>query len=373
MQHYYIRGDKKGKGFFLVAFFFIVFISWHAPIRGQSSATQHHTSNFISTEDTTFRVMCWNVENLFDTRHDSLKNDYEYLPDALRHWNFGRYRKKLENIARTIIAVGQWTPPALVGLCEVENDSVLIALTRYSPLKEEGYRYVMTNSPDKRGIDVALLYQRDRFKLLSTRYIHATRSGIRTRPTRDILHVSGLLITGDTLDVMVCHLPSRYGGASISEPDRLYVAGIIRKEADSLMSIRQHPQLIIMGDFNDYPTNRSISQIIGAKAPPTHPETLKLYHLLARKALNQDFGSYKFHGEWGLLDHFIVSGTLLNQGSAFHTSEAKADVARLPFLLEEDTKYGGVQPFRTYRGMKYESGYSDHLPIYADFRIGKND
>ena len=115
-----------------------------------------------------FRVMCWNVENLFDTHHDSLKNDYEFLPDALRHWNYQRYKKKLVNIARVITAVGEWVPPVLVGLCEVENDNVMRDLTRYSPLKEQGYRYVITHSPDERGIDVALLYQRDRFKYYPT-------------------------------------------------------------------------------------------------------------------------------------------------------------------------------------------------------------
>ena len=149
-----------------------------------------------------FRVMSWNVENLFDTHHDTLKNDNEFLPDAIRHWNYTKYKKKLADMARVITAVGEWNPPALVGLCEVENDSVLRDLTRRSPLKELSYRYVMTSSPDLRGIDVALLYQRDLFKLLSFRSIPIP-SFKHHRPTRDLLHVSGLLLTGDTLDVIV--------------------------------------------------------------------------------------------------------------------------------------------------------------------------
>ena len=159
-----------------------------------------------------FRVVSWNVENLFDIHHDSLKNDREFLPDALRHWNYTRYKKKLTDMARVITAVGEWEPPALVGLCEVENDTVLRDLTRRSPLKELNYRYVMTDSPDLRGIDVALLYQRDLFKLLSFRSVSIPPLK-QFRPTRDLLHVSGLLLTGDTLDVFVCHLPSRSGGA----------------------------------------------------------------------------------------------------------------------------------------------------------------
>ena len=258
-----------------------------------------------------FRVMSWNVENLFDTHHDTLKNDNEFLPDAIRHWNYTKYKKKLADMARVITAVGEWNPPALVGLCEVENDSVLRDLTRRSPLKELSYRYVMTSSPDLRGIDVALLYQRDLFKLLSFRSIPIP-SFKHHRPTRDLLHVSGLLLTGDTLDVIVCHLPSRSGGVKESEPYRLHAA---------------------------------------------------------RKATSRHFGSYKYHRKWGLLDHLIVSGNLLDTSSKFFTGEDKATVARLPFLLTEDKKYGDDEPFRTYKGMKYQGGISDHLPVYADFEL----
>lgn len=216
--------------------------------------------------------MSWNVENLFDTHHDTLKNDNEFLPDAIRHWNYTKYKKKLADIARVITAIGEWNPPALVGLCEVENDSVLRDLTQRSPLKELNYRYVMTNSPDLRGIDVALLYQRDLFKLISFHSIPIP-SFKQHRPTRDLLHVSGLLLTGDTLDVIVCHLPSRSGGAKESEPYRLHAARILRTEADSLLSIRLHPQLIIMGDFNDYPTNKSVKEILEATMPPNEATT----------------------------------------------------------------------------------------------------
>ena len=127
-----------------------------------------------------------------------------------------------------------------------------------------------------------------------------------------------------------------------------------------------------MGDFNDYPTNKSIKEILEATDPQqsvTFPNPRKLYHLLARKATSRYFGSYKYHGEWGLLDHLIVSGNLLDASSKFFTGEDKANVARLPFLLTEDKKYGDDEPFRTYKGMKYQGGISDHLPIYADFEL----
>lgn len=320
-----------------------------------------------------FRVMFWNTENLFDTRHDSLKADREFLPDALRHWNYRRYKKKLADVARVIVAVGEWTFPALVGLCEVENDTVLRDLTRYSPLKELGYRYVMTHSPDERGIDVALLYQRDRFKLLTSRAISPGKVSGDSRPTRDILHVSGKLLTGDTLDVFVAHLPSRSGGVKESESYRLHVARKLKDTVDSLSALRLHPKVIIMGDFNDYPTDKSITQVLKALVPTGRTDANKLYHLLARQARQRDVGSYKYQGEWGLLDHLIVSGTLLDASANVCTDEKKAHIARLPFLLTEDEKYGGVQPFRTYYGMKYQGGYSDHLPVYFDLHFNQSE
>ena len=316
-----------------------------------------------------FRVMFYNVENLFDCQHDTLKNDYEFLPDAPKGWTRARYNDKLAKIAKVIVATGVKDVPDLVGLCEVENDHCMKDLTEYSPLREAGYRYVMTDSPDLRGIDVALLYQRDLFKLLSFRSVSIPPLK-QFRPTRDLLHVSGLLLTGDTLDVFVCHLPSRSGGAKESEPYRLHAARILYTEADSILNIRLHPQIIIMGDFNDYPTNKSIQKILEAESPPpTAPSPLKLYHLLARKAQSKNFGSYKYRGEWGLLDHLIVSGSLLNPANSFSTSENKATVSNLPFLLTEDKKYGDKEPFRTYKGMKYQGGISDHLPIYVDFNL----
>lgn len=215
----------------------------------------------------TFRIVSYNVENLFDSRHDTLKNDYEFLPDATRHWNYSKYRKKLDNIARVIIATGGWTPSALVALCEVENDSVMRDLTRYSALREADYRYVMTQSPDERGIDVALLYQRNLFKLLSYQSLPVDKPRKNSRPTRDILHVSGLLLNRDTLDVLVAHFPSRSGGARESEPYRLLAARKVKHAIDSLYTIRRHPQIVLLGDFNDYPENKSVKEVLEAAAP----------------------------------------------------------------------------------------------------------
>lgn len=326
------------------------------------------------TKDTLlFRIMSYNVENLFDCHHDSLKNDYEFLPDAVRHWNYTKYKKKLDHIARVITAVGGWTPPALVALCEVENDSVMRDLTRYSALRKADYRYVMTQSSDERGIDVVLMYQRDCFKLLSSQSLSVKKPRKDSRATRDILHVCGQLLNHDSLDVFVVHFPSRSGGAKESEPYRLLAAQRLEDAVDSLYRVRRRAQILIMGDFNDYPTNKSIQQILKAKAPSLVPDSLnphRLYHLLAGKtASRKAFGSYKYQGEWGLLDHIIVSGNLLQTDFPLSTDEKSAAIFNRPFLLTKDAKYGDNQPFRTYYGMKYQAGYSDHLPVWADFRI----
>lgn len=345
-----------------VAFLILFFLCPYTLICGQEK------------KDTlTFRIASYNVENLFDCHHDSLKDDYEYLPEALRHWNYIKYKKKLDNIARVITTVGAWNPPALIGLCEVENDSVMRDLIRYSILREADYRYVMTNSSDIRGIDVALLYQRNLFKLISYQSLSIDKPSKNNRPTRDILHASGLILNRDTLDIFVAHFPSRSGGAKESEPYRLCAAQKLKEATDSIYSIRACPQIILLGDLNDYPGNKSIRKILKAEPLPLSTDTLspqKLYHLLARKVGKQkNTGSYKFQGEWGLLDHIIVSGTLLQGSSSLYTEEAKANIFSMPFLLNEDKKYGGKQPFRTYQGIRYQDGYSDHLPVWAEFRL----
>ena len=315
-----------------------------------------------------FRVMFWNVENLFDTKDDAQKSDEEFLPDAPRHWTPSRYQDKLKKLAKTIVASGEERVPDLVGLCEVENDSCLRDLTRRSPLREAGYRYVMTHSPDKRGIDVALLYQRGSFKVIRQKSIRIPHRQARREPTRDILHVSGRILSGDTLDVCVCHFPSRGGGQAQTEPYRLLVARTLRHTIDSLIQVRQHPHLIIMGDFNDYPSNKSMKHVLCGKGD--------LVNLM--EGMKQ--GTYRYRGEWGIFDQFLVSENISAKNNFVKAKIKFAPaknknvgaylenvlILRHPFLLEEDEKYGGDKPFRTFNGMKYNGGYSDHLPIVMD-------
>lgn len=306
-----------------------------------------------------FRVMTYNVENLFDTRNDTLKNDNEFLPEGERKWDSRKYWDKLQKIAKVIAAVGEEQLPDLVALCEVENDSCLTDLTQRSVLRRAGYRYVMTQSRDARGVDVALLYQPARFRPLLVENIDVHPEEIGQKPTRDILHVTGLLQSSDTLDVYVCHMPSRGGGKEETEPFRIHTASMLRTSVDVILKERKLPRVLIMGDFNDYPHDRSLSQVLKAQRPAEGKGTLSpndLYNLSDEIKP----GTYRYQGEWNTLDHLIVTGNML---------PARGRVFMPEWLLEKDNTYGGYKPFRTYQGPRYLGGYSDHLPVFADLNL----
>ena len=317
-------------------------------------------------EKQNFRIMCYNVDNFFDCVHDSLSNDFEFLPTGTRAWNYVKYQKKQANIAKVITAIGGWEAPALVGLCEVESNKCLFDLTHYSGLKNFRYNYIHYESPDPRGIDVALLYQPSLFKPIHQQPIRIRFPQTPEIKTRDILYVSGLIPTGDTLNVFVCHFPSRLDGEKESQDKRKYVASVLRTKVDSIFIASNHPKIIIMGDFNDYPTNSSIMDILRAKPLSGSISTNSLYNLMY-KMHGEGKGTNKYKGEWGTLDQVIVSGNLLNSSGTFCTSQEKAHIFDAGFLLENDNTFMGKQPFRTYVGFKYHEGFSDHLPVYADF------
>ena len=250
-----------------------------------------------------FRVMWWNVENLFDVRHDSLKHDEEFLPEGERQWNWGRYWRKVEDVSRVVMAIGGDTPPALVGLCEVENDSVMIALARRGSLRALGYKYVMTDSPDERGVDVALMYQPLRFQLLGHESRRVPSKEFGLRPTRDILHAWGRVDLGDTLHVVVCHLPSRVGDARLAKKNRRLATSTLRVLVDSLLTENPKCHFLLMGDFNAPPRDEVFRK--GLKGLP-------LTSLIPQKRRPTN-GTYRFQGNWSWIDHLLVSKALLDR------------------------------------------------------------
>jgi predicted extracellular nuclease len=319
-----------------------------------------------------FRVMFYNVENLFDTEDDPHKNDNEFLPDGAKHWTEWRYRNKLNNIATVISTAGEgWETPDAVGLCEVENEHVMDDLTRRSPLKKWNYRYVITDSPDKRGIDVALMYRPDRFKYLTHTSYRIKFPGNNRKRTRDVLHVTGLVAGVDTLDVFVCHSPSRVGGEKESEPSRIYVASVIKSNIDLLQRTRKNAKIIVMGDFNDEPSNNSVLKTLGAAPVAKTAEPNRLYNLFYHYETLTNRGSYKYRRTWNMLDQIIVSGNLLDKRQPLHVLPETAQIFSRDYMMTGDKSRGGIRPKKTFHGSTYEGGYSDHLPIIVDFRTGR--
>ena len=298
-----------------------------------------------------FTLVELNCENLFDYLHDEGKQDEEFMPDATRHWTKKRYWRKLNNVAQTILSVSDDGIPDLIALCEVENDVTMNDLTKRSLLRNAGYEYLMTTSPDERGIDVALLYSPFTFSPINTCRLRI-RPIENMRATRDILYVCGQTVSGDTLHVYVIHAPSRHGGEKYSRPFRQAAMDRLTASIDSVRSVSPEAKILITGDFNDTSDSPVFNSL--------HERNL---HSLSEGARGENGvkGTYRYRGEWGSIDHVFGSPSIAEKKDT-------AFVHAPLFLLEEDSQYGGFKPRRTYNGMRYKRGYSDHLPLVVRFR-----
>jgi endonuclease/exonuclease/phosphatase family metal-dependent hydrolase len=314
-----------------------------------------------------YRIVFYNTENFFDTRNDTLTADDEYTPGGGRHWNYSKYKSKLDNLYKTFIALGNWYPPDVIGICEVENKQVLTDLVNNTPLSKYNYRIIHANSPDKRGIDVALLYNSERVHIFKSRYFGIGKAGLFTR---DILYCEAGL-GNDTCHLLINHWPSRSAGQLETEPDRIAAATRLKAIADSLFQCCKKPKIVIMGDFNDEPWDMSVSQALNAKTDTRNAQSDYLYNLSRASEGGKIKGTVKFRGEWTLFDQVIVSGSLLVSSKGLHVQPGDYHIFAEYFLLEPDEQYNGFKPFRTYNGYKYQGGFSDHLPVYVD--IGTRD
>lgn len=316
-----------------------------------------------------FRIVFYNVENLFDTENNPDTNDDDFLPTGNLRWTEERYRNKLNAIGTVIDSVGQDVHPALVGLCEVENAKVLSDLCETEVLKKYNYKYIVSESEDDRGMNVALLYCPKRMKVLSSREYMPEFEDAPSKHTRNILHVTGLLTNTDTLDLFICHFPSRTEGIKRTQPYRIQTAKLLKQKIDSLLSFRSASNMIIMGDFNDFPDDVSLRYMLEARNINAKGFPGSLYNMFLHRIGEKDFGTYKYRGKWQIMDQFIVSGNLLNGIGLTRIRGVSAYVYSAPFLFEDDARYGGRKPFRTYLGFKYLGGASDHLPIYMDIQM----
>ena len=317
----------------------------------------------FSQSDTVFRtIFFYNVENLFHPEKDSLKNDGAFTPEGSNRWTYKRYYKKVNQIAKTFLAVNQGNPPEIIGLAEIENEKVLRQLCFYSPLKSFNYRYVHYDSPDPRGIDVALLYRKDLVSIVYQEAISIVFPFEPNSKNRDILYVVFHFPERDTIHLFVNHWTSRFGGYAATMPKRNYYAQCLKEKTDSLKLHLLNPKIVIIGDFNDYPHNESLLKILHAQAISEKKEA-SLINLMIEYDKADNVGTHKYEDFWGCLDQIIVSNNLLT-GNDLSVYENKAHIMDAPFLLEEDSKYGGYKPFRTYLGFKYQGGFSDHLPVF---------
>ena len=282
---------------------------------------------------------------------------------ATDKWTNERYEKKLNQLSKVIKAMEM---PAILGVCEVENETVLKDLVKNAQIKDGNYGVAHRESNDYRGIDNALLYNKDRFEVTEVKntvlkFPKAITEG-RTYTSRDIFQVTGVLDGTTTLHVFVNHFPSRRGGLKASEPKRTFVAAELLKQVAAVKANDKNAQIIIMGDFNDETDNKSITKVL--KAIPANTDAPdELVNCFAAFD-EKDEGSYNYRGTWNMLDQIIISDDFYNSNGAWKFSDAV--IFREEWMMYKDNR-NGATPSRTYGGPNYYGGFSDHLPIYVDF------
>lgn len=312
-----------------------------------------------------FNIMFYNVENYFDVEDNPNTVDDEFLPKGKKNWNKYRMYDKNNKVGKVVLTAGGWDLPVLIGLCEVESDAVGQLLTKASPLKDKNYAYLHQESQDRRGIDVMLLYQKDHYTPIATHFYPVEVPNDPGFRSRDILYSKGVL-DKDTLHVFVNHWPSKYGGVMRTIPLRKAAALTLKKRTDSIMAVNPMAKIIIMGDLNDAAHEPSLVEALGAVRYSDDLPDKALVNL-SWPLVDAGKGSHKYQGNWDVIDHIIVSKGLL-VGEGLSCSKDGMQIKNLDFLLEEDDRYTGQQPFRTYKGYSYNGGYSDHLPVMLELK-----
>jgi len=310
--------------------------------------------------------MFYNTENFFDSGNDTLTRDDEYTAIGDRRWTSGKQHAKAERLGKVIIAAGKWNPPVIVGLCEIENLQVLEQLTGIAPLNKYPYKIVQKDSPDERGIDVALIYRPDFFKPFDYESITVIDPDNQSFKTRDILRVSGVLNKCDTLHIIVNHWPSRYGGIMETKKYRSLAAETLKKAVKTIVTRFPGAKIICMGDFNDGPKDESIAKVFEAKESDNSEIKGEMIDL-SFGWISDPVQTIKSQYTWEVFDQLIVSDYLLENKGCLKF--LKAEIFKAGFLLEPDVKFGGVKPKRTYVGYKYQEGFSDHLPVLLKFQM----
>jgi predicted extracellular nuclease len=308
-------------------------------------------------------VAFYNVENLFDLENEPGKNDDEFTPESEKNWDKEKYLKKLTDISLVISGMNEGDLPEIVGLCEVENEQVVSDLVKTGLLAHGKYDVVHHESPDFRGIDCALVYRPEEFKVIDHFAIPVRFDNDAEYVTRDILYVKGRTRNREEFHIFVNHWPSRIGGVAQTEPKRVAVARILKGKIDSVMAASSNAHIIVMGDMNDDPDNKSLLEVLNAQPPSTSGAAL--VNLMFPDFKNGK-GTYNYRGNWNMLDNLIVSPGLLDD-KGFRCVEEKGHIFREEWM-EYKNRDGEISPNRTYGGPNYYGGVSDHFPVYFRLR-----
>ena len=314
-----------------------------------------------------FVVVSYNVENLFDTVDAPGFNDEDFTPGGLKNWTYERYEKKLDDLTRVILSIPEKEMPAIIGLAEVENRKVLEDMADNRGMRRAGYEIIHDEGHDPRGIECALLYRPDLYKYKSHEYIPVEDPIDPDYLYRGILHVKGTGPEGSSLHLFMNHWKSRSGGTKETEKQRMFTAITLRKQLDILLSRESGFKVILMGDFNDEPTNRSIINGLSASGKRKNINLGDHYNLFYDLHNLHGEGTYNFKGQWNMLDQVIVSHNLLNQKKGLSTTFQSGSILKEEWMLYDSEKYGEKLPSATYGGPEYYGGASDHLPVYVVF------
>ena len=305
----------------------------------------------------------WNVENLYDTINDPLKQDEEFTPVGINKWGTERYNKKIQHLSETISQIGKDSATdglAVIGLCEIENTLVLNDLVNSENLKSRNYKVIHFEGPDARGIDPAFLYNPKYFKVTKTGRYKVTLPTDTAHKTREQLVVSGNL-EGEEVSFIVIHWPSRRGGEEETKSNRIAAADVTRRIVDSLQKTKSKCKIIIMGDLNDDPINESVKMHLRTNENKKMIKENELYNTM-ENIHKTGIGTISYKDKWNLFDQLIISKSLLNEDKN-KLRFSSSHIYNATILAEGEGKYKG-QPFRTYGGTKYLGGYSDHFPVY---------
>jgi len=318
-------------------------------------------------EAKSYKVACvgfYNLENLFDTEDDPAIRDEEYTPDGRKAWDETKYSNKLKNMAHVISNLGTDVSPdgmAVLGVCEVENKRVLEDLVKEEKLKGRDYKIVHYDSPDRRGIDVGLLYQEKYFKVKNSVSYELKFKDFPDYKTRDQLVVTGNM-DGEDVSIIVAHWPSRSGGQTASEPRRIEAAKLGKHIIDSLLTDNPAAKIILMGDLNDDPVNKSVKNYIQAKGKVSKMKSQDDMYNTMYASYKEGNGTLAWNDAWNLFDQLIISNALLSEDASSYVFH-KSYVYNKPYMKQTEGRYKGY-PKRTHAGGEYLNGYSDHFPVF---------